>query len=274
MKKQHPKDTFHQDSEGDNDIMNSNELQAIYVMWLRQIKRFIRFKSRLVAMIVQPLFFLFIFGSGFRNIQIPGLTIPYIHFLAPGIITMAIVFSSMFTGISVLWDKQFGFLQEVLVAPISRFSIIIGRTLGGATLALFQGIIILIITIALGTPIPSFPNLLLTLLFMILIAVSAVGFGLILASRMNDFQSFPLIMNLIVMPLVFLSSAFFPVVKDSALMTIASVNPVFYMVDGLRGSLIVGADVVHSSLLNLVVVIGICILMLSLGSYSFSKSEM
>ena len=254
--------------------MNSNELQAIYVMWLRQIKRFLRFKSRLVAMIVQPLFFLFIFGSGFRNIQIPGLTIPYIQFLAPGIITMAIIFSSMFTGISVLWDKQFGFLQEVLVAPISRFSIIIGRTLGGATLALFQGLIILIITLVLGTPLPALPNLFLTILFMILIAVSAVGFGLILASRMNDFQSFPLIMNLIVMPLVFLSSAFFPVSDDQALLTIASVNPVFYMVDGLRGSLVAGADVANSPMLNLIIVIGICIIMLSLGSYSFSKSEM
>jgi len=254
--------------------MHSNEIQAIYVMWLRQIKRFLRFKSRLVAMIVQPLFFLFIFGSGFRNIQIPGLNIPYIHFLAPGIITMAIVFSSMFTGISVLWDKQFGFLQEVLVAPISRLSIIIGRTLGGATLALFQGIIILIIAIVLGTPIPALPNLFLTLLFMVLIAVSAVGFGLILASKMNDFQSFPLIMNLIVMPLVFLSSAFFPVIDDPSLLTIASFNPVFYMVDGLRGSLIATADVVNSPFLNLLIVIGICITMLALGSYSFSKSEM
>ncbi len=255
-------------------MMKVNEIQSIYVMWLRQIKRFIRFKSRLVAMIVQPLFFLFIFGSGFRNMQIPGLTIPYIHFLAPGIITMAIVFSSMFTGISVLWDKQFGFLQEVLVAPISRLSIIIGRTLGGATIALLQGIIILIIAIILGTPIPAFPNFLLTILFMILIAVSAVGFGLILASRMNDFQSFPLIMNLIVMPLVFLSSAFFPVIDRGPLQTIALFNPIFYMVDGLRGSLIVTADVVNPPLVNLLVVLCVCFAMLALGSFSFNRSEM
>lgn len=254
-------------------MLKPNEIQSIYVMWLRQMKRFIRFKSRLLAMIIQPLFFLFIFGSGFRNIQIPGLDIPYIHFLAPGIITMAIVFSSMFTGISVLWDKQFGFLQEVLVAPISRLSIIIGRTLGGATIALMQGLIILAIAIVLGTPIPALPNLLLTILFMILIAVSAVGFGLILASRMNDFQSFPLIMNLIVMPLVFLSSAFFPVIDDATLRTIAMFNPVFYMVDGLRGSLISTADVVNPVLFNLIVVICISLLMLGLGSYSFSRSE-
>ena len=254
--------------------IRANEIEAIYVMWLRQIKRFIRFKSRLVAMIVQPLFFLFIFGSGFRNIEIPGLNVPFIYFFAPGIITMAIVFSSMFTGVSVLWDKQFGFLQEVLVAPISRFSIIIGRTLGGATLALLQGTIILIIALTLGTPVPPIGNLILTIIFMIAIAVSAVGFGLILASRMNDFQSFPLIMNLIVMPLIFLSSAFFPVVEDPTLLTIAHFNPMFYMVDGLRGSLVPTANVVNPPLVNLVIVAAICFVMLSVGSYSFSRSEM
>ena len=109
--------------------MKGAELQAIYIMWLRQMKRFIRSKSRIIAAIVQPLFFLFILGSGFQVATFQGIE-DYMDFLAPGIIAMAIMFSAMFTGISVLWDKQFGFLQEVLVAPISRFSIIIGRTLG------------------------------------------------------------------------------------------------------------------------------------------------
>ena len=121
------------------------EVQAIYVMWLRQMKHFYRARSRIVASIVQPLFFLFILGSGFRIAAFADMEGDYLHFLAPGIITMAIMFSSMFTGVSVLWDKQFGFLQEVLVAPISRLSIIIGRTIGGATTALFQGFIILIV---------------------------------------------------------------------------------------------------------------------------------
>jgi len=107
--------------------MKSVEFQAIYIMWLRQMKRFVRSKSRLVSSIVQPLFFLFILGSGFRVATFAGVD-DYLSFLAPGIIAMAILFSSMFTGISVLWDKQFGFLQEVLVTPVSRFSIIIGRT--------------------------------------------------------------------------------------------------------------------------------------------------
>ncbi|MCK4902983.1 MAG: ABC transporter permease, partial [Thermoplasmatales archaeon] len=134
--------------------MRGLELQAIYVMWLRQMKRFLRFKSRILATFIQPLFFLAIFGSGFRNIEIPGMESEYIIFFAPGIVAMSIMFSSMFAGMSILWDRQFGFLQEVLVAPVSRFSIIIGKTLGGATTAIIQGSIILIIVFVFGVPFP------------------------------------------------------------------------------------------------------------------------
>ena len=248
------------------------ELQAIYVMWLRQMKRYIRSRSRLVTSFIQPLFFLVILGAGFRNIDIPGMVGPFLNFFAPGIIAMSILFSSMFTGVSLLWDKQFGFLQEVLVAPISRISIIIGRTLGGATTALIQGFIILFIAIAMGVPINGISGLLLALIFMILTAFTAVGFGLIIASKMQDFHGFPLIMNLIFMPLLFLSSAFFPVSADPTLKTIAHFNPLFYMVDGLRGSLI-GTSNIYHPLINLGIVAVICIIMMFIGSYLFSKSE-
>jgi len=253
--------------------MRKNELQAIYVMWLRQMKRFIRSRSRLASMIIQPLFFLFIFGAGFRSVIMPGIHVDYIHFLAPGIVTMAILFSSMFAGVSVLWDKQFGFLQEVLVAPVSRLSIIIGRTLGGATTALIQGFIILLISFYLGVTPSSVSGLLLMIIFMILIAFSAVGFGLILASKMSDFQGFQLIMNLIIFPLLFLSSAFFSVNTDQTMKTIALINPLFYMVDGLRGSFIGVENSVMPLSVDLVVVFIICITMMGLGSHSFSKSE-
>lgn len=252
--------------------MKSVEFQAIYIMWLRQMKRFVRSKSRLVSSIVQPLFFLFILGSGFRVATFVGVD-DYLSFLAPGIIAMAILFSSMFTGISVLWDKQFGFLQEVLVAPVSRFSIIIGRTLGGATVALIQGFIILLIALGLGVKISGVFGLLLTFVFMILIAFTAVGFGLVLASKMEDFQGFQLIMNLLIMPLLFLSSAFFPVTSNPTMKIISSFNPLFYMVDGLRGSLITGTATVNPPLLDLLVVLVVCIIMMGLGSYFFSKSE-
>ena len=252
--------------------MRSAEVQAIYIMWLRQMKRFIRSKSRLVSSIVQPLFFLFILGSGFRVATFQGVG-DYLSFLAPGIISMAIMFSSMFTGISILWDKQFGFLQEVLVAPISRLSIIVGRTLGGATIALIQGIIILIISLFLGVKISSIYGLVITFIFMILIAFTAVGFGLILASVMEDFQGFQIIMNLVMMPLLFLSSAFFPVNYYPTMKLISAFNPLFYMVDGLRGSLVVGTETVNTPIFNLGITIIICIFMISAGCYFFSRSE-
>jgi len=253
--------------------MNVKELQAIYVMWLRQMKRFIRARSRIVATIIQPIFFLFILGAGFNRAAIPGITGPYILFLAPGIVTMAILFSSMFAGVSVLWDKQFGFLQEVLVAPVSRLSIIIGRTLGGATTALIQGFFILVIALVLGVQVSSAFGLLLAVAMMILTAFTAVGFGLILASKLNDFQGFPLIMNLIIMPLFFLSSAFFPLeALPSWAKTVAMVNPLFYMVDGVRGSL-TGMNFTLDPLINLGVLLVICIVVVILGSYFFSKSE-
>lgn len=254
--------------------MRRQEFQAIYVMWLRQMKRFTRAKSRIVASIVQPLFFLFILGSGFRVATFEGVTGDYIHFLAPGIITMAIMFSSMFTGVSVLWDKQFGFLQEVLVAPIKRMSIILGRTLGGATTALLQGFVILVISLYLGVRIPNIFGFILMLILMVLTSFTAVGFGLIIASKMNDFQGFQIIMNLIIMPLFFLSSAFFPISESLPgwLKAISFANPLFYMVDGMRGSL-TGANNVFPPLVDFVVVFFICIIMMGLGSYFFSKSE-
>ena len=252
------------------------EIQAIYVMWLREMKRFSRSRSRIIAIIVQPLFFLFILGTGLSGAILPGLTGNFIDFLAPGIVAMAILFSSMFTGISVLWDKQFGFLQEVLVAPISRLSIIIGRTLGGATIALVQGFIILIIAIFLGVRISSIPGLILTIIFMVLLAFTAVGFGLILASKMRDFQGFQIIINLIILPLFFLSSAIIPIQTNETipdfLITVSLANPLFYMVDGLRGSL-TGINAIFDPLINLVIVFIICAIMMGLGTYFFSKSE-
>ena len=137
---------------------------------------------------------------------------------------------------------------------------------------LIQGFIILFIAIGLGVPIAGIFGVLLTLVFMILIAFTAVGFGLVFASKMRDFHGFPMIMNLIIMPLLFLSSAFFPVISNQTMKTIAFFNPLFYMVDGLRGSLI-GTSNVLPPLINLIVVSVICIITTAIGSYFFSKSE-
>ena len=248
-------------------------IEVIFVMWQRQIKTYIRSKHRMIGSLAQPLLFLVAFGFGLGSMFEQTGNGNYIQYLIPGIIGMTILFSSVMNGMSLIWDKQFGFLQEVLVAPVSRFSIIIGRTLGGATVAITQGFIILLIALGLGVKISGVFGLLLTFVFMILIAFTAVGFGLVLASKMEDFQGFQLIMNLLIMPLLFLSSAFFPVTANPTMKTISSFNPLFYMVDGLRGSLIIGTATVNPPLLDLLVVLVVCIIMMGLGSYLFSKSE-
>jgi len=254
--------------------MNQKDFQAIYMLWLRQMKRFLRAKSRVLSTIVQPLFFLLILGFGFNIALFPGMQGSYINFLAPGIIAMAILFSSMFTGVSVLWDKQSGFLQEVLVAPVSRLSIVIGRTLGGATIALFQGFIIMIIALLLGVPIIDIQGLLLTIVIMVLLSFTAVGFGLIIASKMRDFEGFQSLMSLILMPLLFLSSAFYPI-SDSLpgwLEVLSYCNPLFYMIDGIRGSL-TGVNNVLPPVVDLGIILVLCIIIMGLGTYFFNKSE-
>ncbi|HDD66273.1 MAG TPA: multidrug ABC transporter permease, partial [Nitrososphaeria archaeon] len=166
--------------------MISLELQAIYVMWMRQLKRFVRVRSRLIANLVQPFFFLAFLGLGLRPISLPGLVegVSYLDFLAPGMVAMSIVFASMFAGVSIIWDRQFGFLKEILVAPVSRLSIVVGRTLGGATVSIIQGLIILAISALLGVRL-SPAGLIPGIFFMILAAFFSVGLGIALASRME-----------------------------------------------------------------------------------------
>jgi ABC-2 type transport system permease protein len=252
--------------------MMYQELQAIYVLWLRQMRRILRAPSRIIGNIVQPLFLLLILGFGLGLAFFPGLTTNFTSFLAPGIIAMAILMSSIMTGVSVLWDRQFGFLQEVLIAPVSRFSIILGRTFGGATLALLQGFVILGISLLMGVTVSSPFGLALTILIMILLSFTAVGFGLIIASLIKDFEGFQVISNLILMPLFLLSTALFPIEQPTWLKTLTYFNPIFYMVDGIRGSL-TGANNVFSPYIDLAVISGMCIVIWLLGNYLFNRSE-
>jgi len=248
--------------------------QAVYVMWLRQIKRFLRTKSRLASNFIQPFFFLAILGFGLGSARFAGMPsgIEYIDILAPGIIAMSILFPSVFVGLSVLWDKQFGFLQEVLVAPVSRLSIVIGRTLGGATTALIQGLIVLIIATVLGVSFQLSLSLILAFVFMVLIAFVAIGIGLIIASKMESIEGFQFVVSLFVFPLLFLSSPFSPLESlPSWLRTIAFVDPITYGVDGLRATLI--GYSYFPIYINLIVLIVLSVVMMGLGSYFFSKSE-
>jgi len=247
---------------------------AVYVLWLREMKRFVRAKSRIIGMLAMPLLFLSFMGMGFSGMSIPGMGggVSYINFLVPGIIGMGMLFTSMFAGISVLWDREFGFLKEIMIAPVSRVSIVLGRIAGGATTAMIQGILILSISMVIGFGIPSFASFIMAAVFMLLIATAFIGLGLIFASKMRDMQGFNLIMNFVIFPLFFLSGALFPIDNLPGFIKVVSyIDPLTYGIDGLRASLI-GAST-FSMIFDLVVLLGISVTMVALGAYFFEKSE-
>ncbi|MCE9653491.1 MAG: ABC transporter permease [Nitrosarchaeum sp.] len=243
--------------------------QDIYTIWLREMLKFVRARSRIASSLAMPFIWLFILGFGFSSsITIPGL--PYIGFLAPGIIGMIILFTSIFSGISIIYDRQFGFLKEILVAPVSRSSIVIGKTFGGATIATINGLIVLGISSALGF-IDFGIGTLLAIPFMILIAISFVAMGLIIASRMKNMEGFQMIMSFLVMPIFLLSGALFPL-KDvpDAMKVISYFDPLSYGIDGIRGSLVGITNV--GIITDFTVLLGISVGMISFGTVMFKKS--
>ncbi len=248
----------------------------IYTMWLRELKRFWRVKARVVGSILMPLLFLVFLGlpMSFAS-RIPSLEgVGYLDFLAPGIVAMTLLFGGTMSGASVIWDKEFGFLKEVLVAPVSRFSVILGRSLGGITIATIQALVIIGIAVAMGVELSGPSGLFLALLIMILTCAIFTGFGLIIAAKLGNMEGFVAIMNLIVFPIFFLSGAFFPVQSMPAwLRYIMHINPLTYGVDGLRATLI-GAHVAAFPLwLDFTVLVILCLALATSGAYFFSKME-
>jgi ABC-2 type transport system permease protein len=251
--------------------MKSISFYPIYILWLRQIKRYFRSKSRIIGGLGQPVVFLVALGYGFGSIFAKAGEGNYIQFLSPGIIAMSILFTAVFSGIELIWDRQFGFLKETMVAPVSRLTIMIGRTLGGATTATIQGIVVFIITIIIGFR-PDVAAVLWGLLFMFGIAIVFTAFGTAVASMMEDMQGFGLIVQLVNMPLFFLSGALFPLTTAPAFIKwIAFFNPLTYGVDGLRGAF---TGISQYSLgVDALVVLFITVVFLSIGSWLFSKVE-
>jgi len=247
-------------------------MQVIYILWLRQLKRYFRSKSRIIGSLGQPLLLLLALGFGFGPIYQKAGGGNYIQFLTPGIISMGILFTAVFSGIEIIWDRQFGFLKETLVAPVSRLKIMIGRTLGGGTVAVIQGLIIFMISLAIGFRPTDIHLLFLSFVFMALIALFFTALGTAIASILEDMQGFQLIMNFLLMPLFFLSGALFPLQGlPKAITAVASINPLSYGVDGLRGTLVNGA---HFGLLTDFSVLSIItVVMLIIGSFLFSKIE-
>jgi ABC-2 type transport system permease protein len=247
---------------------------AIYVLWLREMKRIMRAKSRIVGALAMPLFFLGFLGLGFKRMVVPGMSggVQYIRFLVPGIIGMSLLFSSTMGGLSVLWDKEFGFLKEIMVTPVSRVSIVLGRIAGGTTTALGQGVLILAISMVGGFRPRGIVPLLLAFAFMILISTAFLGLGLIFASRMKDMQGFGIVMNFVIFPIFFLSGALYPLGNLPVYVRVLTyVDPLTYGLDGLRGALIgvstfpIGFDLLLMSAISLIMVF--------LGAYFFEKSE-
>ena len=248
-------------------------MSAIYILWLRQLKRYIRSRARIVGSLGQPLLFLLALGFGFGPTFARAGGGNYIQFLTPGVISMGILFTAVFTGIEIIWDRQFGFLKETLVAPVSRLQIVLGRTLGGATVAVLQGAIVFVICVIAGFRFRSIVYLPAALVFMFMIAVLFTAIGTAIASVLEDMQGFQLVMNFLVMPLFFFSPALFPVQDlPKPLQLAIHLNPLTYGVDGIRGSFNeqfvfgLGTDFVVLGILTMI--------LLGIGSYLFSKIQL
>lgn len=247
------------------------ELEAIYFMWKRELLRFLRSKSRIIGSLGTPILFLAVLGTGLNGLAMSGLHTNYLNFIAPGILAMVLLTASIFSGVIVIMDRQFGFLKETLVAPVSRTSIVVGKALGGATTAMIQGCLMLIIAVLLGAQI-EISSILVVLFLMFIISLIFVLIGIAIASTIEDMHGFQLIMNFLVMPMFFLSGALFPLNSAPDLMKYASyIDPLTYAVEALRFFLIGQASI--SIFTSFSVLFGFLVASLLLAVYLFGKIE-
>jgi ABC-2 type transport system permease protein len=247
-------------------------MSAMYILWLRQLKRYLRSRARIIGSLGQPLLFLLALGFGFGPTFAKAGRGDYIQFLAPGIIAMGILFTAVFSGIEIIWDRQFGFLKETLVAPVSRLQIVLGRALGGATIAMIQGVVVFVICLLAGFRFHSAAFLPIALAFMFLIALLFTAIGTAIGSVLEDMQGFQLIMNFLVMPLFFFSSALFPLQGlPKPLQFVIHLNPLTYGVDGIRGAF--NNTFVFGVGTDFFVLGALTTILLAIGSYLFSKIQ-
>lgn len=247
-------------------------MTTIYILWLRQLKRYVRSRTRIVASLGQPLLYLLGLGFGFSPVFEKAGQGSYIQFLAPGVIAMTVLFSSIFSGIELIFDRQFGFLKEMLVAPVPRLLIMVGRTLGGTTVAIIQGLMVTVVCVIAGFR-PSLSSLPAALLFLALIAIVFTAMGTAIASVLSDFQGFQLVMNFLVMPIFFLSGALFPLKNlPKAMEILATLDPLSYGVDGLR-SVLIGAS--HFGVATDFAVLSVLsVVFMAIGAKLFSRIQL
>ena len=261
-------------------------LRGIYIIWYRDVLRYSRDRARIVASLGQPLLFLIVFGAGLSASLGAGLTqqlgnVSYVRFLYPGIISMAVLFTSIFSAMSIVWDREFGFLRELLVAPVSRAAVVLGKALGGSTIAMFQGAILIILAPIIGISLnPLLIVELLALMFLVAFAIASVG--ILIASRLQTMESFQMIINFLVMPMFFLSGAFFPLRQLPRWMAVVTrLDPVAYGVDPLR-RLLLGSTLApgiqigghHLGTMEDIAILAVfAIVMLLLAMRSFESTE-
>ena len=249
-----------------------SELRKIYGLWRREVLRYWREKSRIVSSLIMPLLWLLVFGSGLRGVQISG-GLTYQTYIFPGILGMTLLFTSVFSGVSVIWDREFGFLKEIMVAPVSRPSIVIGKALGSGTSALIQGTILLPLSFLVGVHLSplSFVILLPT---MVLISIGLVSVGLLMASLMTSMEGFNFIMSLVIMPMFFTSGALFPLTSAPAwLRDFSYINPLTYGVDVLRWAAFSGADSILPIYIEFLILLLFAAAMIAACSYTFGLKK-
>jgi ABC-2 type transport system permease protein len=252
--------------------IEDDAMRVIYTLWLRQVKRFFRARSRIVGAVGQPLLFLIALGYGIGSVYAKAGQGNYIEFLVPGIMAQTVLFSAMFYGAMIMFDKQFGFLKETLVAPVSRFQIMFGGALGGATTATLQGCLVFVISLLLGFHPAHWALVPVALVILGLLSVAIASFSSGIGSFVQDMQGFQAINQFLVFPLYFLSGALYPLEHIPGwLRVVAECNPMSYAVDALRDVLI---GQTHFGLLKDLGVLMITVVALVLfGAYRFRHIE-
>ena len=247
-------------------------MSAIYILWLRELKRYTRSRAQIVASLGQPLLYLLVLGFGLGPVFQRAGNGSYFQFIAPGVVGMSVLFSSIISGLGILWDRQFGFLKETMVAPVPRIQIMIGRTLGGSTVAVMQGLLVTLVCVLAGFRPVNYFTLPLALGFMVLIALLFAALGMAIGSGLEDMQGFQLIMNFLVMPIYFLSGALFPLSDQKLPMRIATgIDPLSYGIDGMRTFLL--GRTVFGAFTDLLVMAVVGSILMVFGAWRFTKIE-
>jgi ABC-2 type transport system permease protein len=245
--------------------------RAIRTIWLRECKVYYRDKAGRISSICRSVLWLVVFGGGFGAARFQGLEVGYQEYIFPGIVAMSLLFTSIRSGISVIWDKEFGFMKEILVSPASRFTVMAGKVLGGATIAMTEACVLLLMGPFVGAKLTVL-NVLGSVAIMLLTSLSLVSIGLIASSIMKTFEGFNTIMTFLIMPMFFLSGALFPIDKMPFWMApVVAINPLTYGVDALRWTLV---GVGHNSILvDLAVLAFAAAVTMSLGVRAFNNRE-